>query len=130
MKWLFIVVLGTLLPTLVRAQGIVPCNPEIVDGELTNGCGFCEAGQLIKSISDWFVLISGLIVVIIIIVMGIRVATAVGNVSALSAARKYISAALFGYALVIGAWFVVDTFLKFLIPGSSYGVLNPLLCGG
>lgn len=117
-----------LVPTLTLAQGIVPCNPKVEGGKLVNNCGFCQAGQLIKNFSDWAVGVFGIVVILIIIYAGVRMVLSVGNVSAKSEARKLIAQAVIGYIILLAAWMIVDVFLKFFIPGSSYGVANPLMC--
>lgn len=115
-------------PVLTLAAGIVPCNPKIENGVLVDQCGFCEVGKLVKSSFDWFVLLAGIFVVIAIMLAGIWMVVSVGNVSAKNGARKIISSALIGYAMLLGAWMIVDTFLKFLVPGSDYGAWNSLMC--
>lgn len=117
-----------ILPTVVGAQGLVPCNPKLgADGKLADQCGFCEVGKLILNLSDWVVYISGIIVVLLIIGGGLRLAMS-QDVGAKATLRRLLTAALFGYMMVLGAWMIVDLFIKFLIPGSSYGVGNPLIC--
>ncbi|MEZ4195270.1 MAG: hypothetical protein R3B53_02630 [Candidatus Paceibacterota bacterium] len=115
-------------PALSLAAGIVPCDPKVVDGKMVNECGFCEFGQLIKNGFDWFVLVSGVFVVLTIVVAGLWMGTAVGNVSAKTGARKIISTAIVGYMILLASWMIVDTFLKLIIPGSEYGVWNALMC--
>jgi len=115
-------------PVLVFAQGIVPCNPKTVDGKLVDNCGFCQVGQLITNTFDWFVMIAGIFVVLVIIVAGLILGASVGNVSAMATARKSIATAVIGYIILLASWMIVDTFVKFLIPGSSYGVHNELMC--
>ena len=117
------------LPVLAGAQGVVPCNPKMEGGIIVNDCGFCQVGQLIKNGSDWVVKIAGILVVILIVYAGLRMIIAVGATSAKTDARRFITKVLIGYAILLGAWMLVDTFIKFLIPGSSYGVANPLMCG-
>lgn len=116
------------LPILAGAQGVVPCNPKVVGGQLVDNCGFCQVGQLIKNGSDWIVKISGILVVILIIYAGLRMVLAVGATSAKTDARRFITKVLIGYVILLGAWMLVDTFIKFLIPGSAFGVANPLMC--
>jgi hypothetical protein len=117
-----------LLPAVALAQGIVPCNPKTVNGKIVNDCGFCQAGQLIKNLSDWVVIVAGVVVVLIIIYAGLKMVLSVGNVSAKSEARKLIATGVIGYIILLASWMIVDVFIKFLIPGSSYGVANPLIC--
>ena len=116
------------LPAVISAQGIVPCNPKMVDGKIVDNCGFCQVGQLVKNGFDWTVSVFGIVVVLLIIYAGLKMVLSVGNVSAKSEARRLIATAIIGYIILLAAWMLVDDFLKFFIPGSSYGVANPLMC--
>jgi hypothetical protein len=116
-------------PVLTFAAGLVPCNPTPgADGTLQNNCGFCQFGQLIKNVSDWFVYVSGGLVVLLIVAAGARIVMSL-DTDAKTAMKRLISTVLVGYMIVLGAWVLVDTVIKFLIPGSEYGVNNPLMCG-
>jgi len=128
MKILWFTCLAWFLPLISSAASIVPCNPKIVNGVMVDNCGICEAGKLLLNVSDWLVMVSGILVVLIIIGGGLILVVSTGNVSAKGSARKLISTALIGYAILLGAWILVDTFMKFLIPGSSYGLNHPLIC--
>lgn len=128
MKQLYFSLIVFLFPLLTKAQGLVPCEPKIVNGTTTNPCGFCQAGELVKNVADWIGMVSGFVVIFIIIYAGLKMVYSVGNVSAKTDARRLIATAVIGYVIVLGSWMLVDTFVKFLIPGSSFGISNPLLC--
>lgn len=115
-------------PTLVFGAGIVPCNPKIVNGKLVDECSFCEIGELIKNTSDWFVIVAGIFVTLVIIVAGLWMGMSVGNSSAKGWAKKTISTAIIGYIILLASWMLVDTLIKFIIPGSSFGAWNALFC--
>ncbi len=117
-----------LFPLLTKAAGLVPCEPSVLNGKIVNECGFCQVGSLIKNVADWIGVVSGFIVVLVIIYAGLRMVYSIGNVSAKTDARRLISTAVIGYVIILGSWMLVDTFVKFLIPGSSYGINNPLIC--
>lgn len=128
MKRLYILVVLFLFPSLTNSAGLISCEPKVVAGKIVDECGLCQVGELIKNVADWIGTVSGYIVVLIIIYAGLRMVYSVGNVSAKTDARRLISTAVIGYVIVLGAWMLVDTLLKFAIPGSSYGIGNPLLC--
>ena len=128
MKQLYILVVLFLFPSLTRSAGLVSCEPQVLNGKIVDECGFCQVGELIKNVADWIGMVSGFVVVLIIIYAGLKMVYSVGNVSAKTDARRLISTAVIGYMIVLGAWILVDTLLKFAIPGSSYGINNPLLC--
>ena len=128
MKQIYMLVVLFLFPALTKAAGLVSCEPKVVAGKIVNECGFCQAGVLIKNVTDWLGMVSGFVVVLIIIYAGLKMVYSVGNVSAKTDARRLISTAVIGYMIVLGAWILVDTLLKFAIPGSSYGINNPLFC--
>ena len=128
MKIFLFSLLVYLFPLLTSAAGLVSCEPKVVAGKIVNECGFCQAGVLIKNVADWIGMVSGFIVVFIIIYAGLKMVYSMGNVSAKTDARRLIATAAIGYMIVLGSWMLVDTFLKFLIPGSSYGLNNPLIC--
>ena len=128
MKQLYILVVLFLFPSLTKAAGLVSCEPKVVAGKIVNECGFCQAGVLIKNVADWIGMVSAYFVVMVIIYAGLKMVISRGNVSAKSDARRLIATAVIGYMIVLGAWMLVDTLLKFAIPGSSYGINNPLIC--
>ncbi len=114
-----------LFPLFSFGAGLVPCG-----GPNEPPCNnICYVAELIDNVADWLVAISGVLVVLIIIFGGLILVVSGGNAGAKGSAKRFISTGLIGYAILLGAWVIVDTLLKFLIPGSSYGVNNPLMCG-
>ena len=113
-----------MLPTLTSAAGLVPCGG-VGEPDCDN---ICYLVLLIKNVSNWLAVVFGIVAVIIIIIAGLRLVISVGDVSAKTNARRLISTALFGYILILGGWFIVGTFLNFLVPGSSYLAWSTLEC--
>lgn len=113
-----------LLPIFAWAAGLVPCG-----GAGEPACDdVCYLVLLIKNVANWLAIVFGLVAVITIVVAGLRLVLSVGDVSAKTSARRLISTALVGYALILGGWFIVGTFLNFLVPGTSYLAWSTLQC--
>ncbi len=112
-------------PTLSLAAGLVPCGGK---DEIACDKDICFAGKLIDNVTDWLVGIASIILVLIIIYGGLRIVTAVGNVSAVQSARKLITTGIIGYILMLTAWMLIDTGLKFFTLDPAWGVWNPFSC--
>lgn len=91
----------------VEAGELVPCG-----GPGQDPCEFCHTVLLVQNVADWLVNISGILVTIIVIVMGVRLASSGGNVDAKSQARRFIATAVIGYMILLSAWFVIDFGLR------------------
>ncbi len=125
MKKVFLPALLYLLPLVTLAAGLIPCGDTVEDR-----CdkSFCNVLKLVDNVSDWLVGIAGILLVILIIVGGLKMVLSMGNASAKQDARRFISTAVIGYLILLMAWFVVDTFLKFYTVDPEWGVWNPLVC--
>ena len=125
MKKFWLPVVAYLLPLVTVAAGLVPCggvNEPRCDSDI------CYLLKLLDNISDWFVGIAGILVVILIIVGGLKMVLSMGSVTAKTDARRFIVTALIGYAMILIAWMVVDTFLKFFTVNPAWGVWNTFSC--
>lgn len=113
------------LPLLTYGAGLVPCGGP---GETPCDDNICFAGALIDNVADWFVALAGIFVIFLIIRGGLQMVLSMGSVTAKADARRGISTAVFGYILVLMAWMLVDTFLKFFTLNPEWGVWNPFNC--
>lgn len=105
----------------VVAGGLVSCGDE---GEPK--CEFCQAVATIDNVVNWLVRILTTIVTIILMYAGIRMTTSVGNTAAKQAAKSLIYNALIGFAIVLGAWVIIDLLLQSLLV-STNGLTLPWL---
>ncbi len=113
-----------MLPTLASAAGLVPCG-----GAGEPVCeNVCYLVLLIKNVANWLAIVFGIVAAIIIVVAGLKLVLSAGDASAKTSARRLISTALVGYMLILGGWFIVGTFLNFLVPGTSYLAWSTLEC--
>lgn len=115
-----------LLPSVVSAQGFVPCN-----GTDCDACHFLEMGQLILF---WLIGILAVVFAAIALVAGWGLVTSGGNTQALSQAKSRMANAVIGFILVLAAWLIVDTIMRSMLAGTGgvipgYGPWNRVQCG-
>lgn len=115
-----------LLPLATLAAGLVPCGGR---GEQMCDKDICFLLKLLDNVSDWFVAVAGIIVIILIIIGGLKMVISMGSLDAKTSARKFIATAIIGYAGILLAWVLVDTLLKLFMVDPSWGVWNPFSCG-
>jgi len=117
------------LPLFVLAKGLVPCG-----GEGEEPCNLCYFFVLIsKVISFLSIDVAIPLVAIMAIVSAILFITAHGNPQQITRARQTITATVIGYAIVLGAWIIVNTIVVFAT-GNSAGTIfgrkwNEIQCG-
>ena len=114
-----------LMPLTSFGAGLVPCGGR---GETPCDANICYAGALIDNVGDWFVGIAGIFIIFLIIRGGLQIGLSMGSVTAKADAKRGIGVAVFGYILILAAWMVVDTFLKFFTVDPEWGVWNPFNC--
>ncbi len=125
MRQIGIFLITLLLPLTTFSAGLVPCGGP---GETACDKNICYVGVLLDNVSDWVVALAGIVVVLLIIRGGLQLALAMGSVTGKPAAQRGIATALVGYILILAAWMVVDTFLKFFTVNPEWGVWHPFNC--
>lgn len=99
------------LPPAALAEGLVPC-----DGSASSKCELAQLLQLFDNVLSFLVTIGGILLVIIIILGGVYLASSRGNAAVQTKVRSLIVNAIIGYVLLLGAWFLVETFFNFFAP--------------
>jgi Type IV secretion system pilin len=113
-----------LFPILfVAAAGLVPCG-----GSGEPLCQTCHVVALISNVSDWLVLLLGIVAAIIIVVSGLQIVMSVGNTGAVTQARRRIYSMLIGYVILLSGWLLLDLGLKMLLSDAAYGTWNVIQC--
>lgn len=117
--FLFSVVLG-MLPSLVSAQGIVPCGKNTGTLEQRAPCTVCHliigANDLIK----WGLGVMTVIGLAVMVGMAVYYIVSAGNESMMKTAKSGIVAVLIGFTVMLTAWLIVNTTLRIFsasIPG-------------
>ena len=115
--WAIFLCFLALTPNLVLADDYLPETPDSLvpcgDGGLPS-CQTCHIYALIDNVFSWIFGISFIILAIIIIISGLRMVTAGGNQMAKKDARKWIGTATVGFALIAGAWMLVELLIATL----------------
>lgn len=109
------------LPSLVLAEGLVPCG-----GRGEEACQTCHIVPLVSSVFAWIVGVAGVIAVILVILSGLKMVMSGGNVSAKESARRTMANMVIGYVLVLAGWMLVDLFLKTFVDDTTFGVWNSI----
>jgi hypothetical protein len=103
-----------LLVTPVLAQeGIVPCS---LDGSYSNRCTLCHLITGIKKIFDYGIKIIAIITLACATFAGVMYIVSSGNEKSMESAKAFLKASLIGFAVVLGAWVMVNTTIKVLMP--------------
>ncbi|MEZ4104462.1 MAG: hypothetical protein R3B60_04220 [Candidatus Paceibacterota bacterium] len=110
-------------PILVSAAGLVPCG-----GDGADPCQTCHVVKLIQNIFDWLGIILGVLIIIMIMVLGLWLASSVGQAGARTQIKKYLINAIVGYIIFLAVWFVVDFGLKVMVNSPTYDFWDDIQC--
>jgi hypothetical protein len=113
-----------LAPTVLWAQGLVPCG-----GVGQAMCGYCHFAELVHNVMGWLAAISFTIMVIVIAAAGVMSAASLGSVSTKAYAIRLVQSTVVGFFLIMLGWVLVDFVLKSFLTDAAYGVWNDLTCG-
>ena len=102
------IVFGADIPT-----DLVPCG-DTLDGVEQSDCQACHVYALVENVFQWIFGVATVIVSIIIVTGGVRMATSAGNQQAKRDARKLIGAAVVGFILIGSAWMLIDLLIATL----------------
>ena len=120
----FFMVLGFgvfLAPTFASAQGLVPCNgPD---------CQTCDILKLIQNLISYAITLGTTISIILIAKTGLEmVLQGTDNPLTHSALRNRLKNITIGFALMLGAWTIVDASMKLFLNDQVYGGWNKITC--
>ena len=103
-----------------KAQPLVPCEGL--------SCRFCDLAVLIQNIINFGFRVSLVAGVIFIVWGGFLLMTAGGSPERANSGRRAIIAAITGVAIALGSWLIIDTFIKIIGGGGSFGPWNQIPC--
>lgn len=93
-------------------------------------CNFCHVVELVNNIINWLITILTVVAVIALVVAGIRMVTSGGNSETLQKAKGTFVNIIIGFVLVLAAWLIVDTLLKFVTEnGQGLEFYGQIECG-
>lgn len=105
---------GTLLPFPVTAEGIVPCGRSIGTAAEQQPCTICHIVVGGKGLIDYGLRIMTFVAIAVIVAMAIFYIVSTGDEGMMQTAKGGIKAALIGFAVMLGAWLIVNTTLTIL----------------
>lgn len=123
---LFVVFFLTVIPNIVDAAGLVPCEG--------TECSACHFAQMGNTVLQWLIGVLFVVFAIVAAMGGIGLVTSGGNPEAKNSAKSKLVNALVGLVIVFGAWILVDTIMRgLLVSGTDeitgYGPWSQIQCG-
>jgi hypothetical protein len=108
-------------PQTEANSGLVRCGNTItVTGDkITGDCKFEDFVALINRIIDWIISIAGVIFTISTIYGGFLYMTSGENPGNKEQAKKILTGTLLGFVIILCAWLIVYTLLRYLVGDSS-----------
>ncbi len=108
-------------PLASADEKLVPCDgPE---------CGFCDVASLTNKVALFIVGIVTLLAILLFVYAGFLLVTSVGRQEQMTKAKSIFRNVLIGFAIVFGAWLIVDAVMRGLLTDqgqfSSDGVTYP-----
>lgn len=102
----------TILPiTMLSAQNLIPCSgPD---------CDLCSFVQLGQNIINFLVYFSTLLATVLFCYAGFKMLTGADNPGAITKAKKLFWTVLWGFALLLAAWLILDTAMRLLFEDSE-----------
>ena len=85
-------------------------------------CTACDFFALAANAIRWLVALITLVITLVVVWAGIKIATSGGDSHAVSDAKHMLTNALIGFAILLSAWLIVDTLMKI----TKFGQGSPL----
>lgn len=104
-------------PVAVSAAGLVPCATSESGDAM---CTLCDLFKLIKNIIDWLMGILAIVALVILVVAAIMYIVSTGNSKLVESAKDAIKNTLFGFAIVLLAWVIINVVFFVLPTGAKY----------
>src|SRR3989344_3352561 len=107
------------LPIPASAAGLVICGQNQDDsatGDIDESkpCTVCHFILMGEKVVDWLMQMMIIIAIVVITAMGILYIVSAGDAGMIKTAKGGLTAALVGFALMLGGWLIVNTTLFFL----------------
>lgn len=99
------------LPQTVVADGIVPCATS------TNSamCTLCDLFKGVQNVINWLMGALAIVALTILVAAAIMYIVSAGNSKTVETAKEAIKSTLFGFAIVLLAWLIINT-VFFVLP--------------
>lgn len=94
------------VPLFSMAQGLVPC------GYADNPCDTGDVADFVNGMISFLISILGILAVIVLVYVGFRMVTSMGNVSEWEKSKEMFANVVIGIVLILAAWLIIDTLLR------------------
>jgi hypothetical protein len=98
------------------SSGIIPC------GGPSNPCTICYMVLTIKNVIDFGFKIFVYIGILMIVIAGIAYIISSGNSSMMETAKGFLKNAVIGFAIMLGAWLIINTVMLVLGAKTNLGI--------
>ncbi len=106
-----------MVPFNVNAEGLVPCG-----GTGQSMCTLCHLIVGFKGIIDYGFKIMVIVAIVMVMVAGIVYIISAGNTGMMEMAKNLLQNALIGFAIILGAWLIINTVMWVLGTQEDLGV--------
>ena len=120
----------TALPLPVTAAGVIPCGRSVDDSSTptvneTDRCTICHIIVGGQWIIKWGLQVMTYAAIAVIVAMAIFYIVSTGNEGMMTIAKGGITASLVGFAIMLGAWLIINTVLNIMVVNDTDSE-NPL----
>jgi len=100
-------------------KGLVRCGNTMINGVLKNPCDFTDFVALINGIINWIIGIAGVIFTISAVYGGFLYMASGTSLGDKERAKKILTSTLWGFVIMLCAWLIVYTLLRYLVGEKS-----------
>ena len=101
---------------IFTGKGLIPCGQ---NADTT--CNTCHIVILANTVIKWLIGITFMIFAVMAVYSGIKLVISGGNSSAKEDAKEMFTNAFIGLFIILGAWLMIDTLLRFVLKGGESG---------
>ncbi|MGK2849075.1 MAG: pilin [Minisyncoccota bacterium] len=102
------------MSTPVQSAGLVPCGRTIGTAEEQQPCTVCHIAVEGNRIVAYLLRIMTIVAITVIVAMAILYIVSTGDDGMMKTAKGGMKAALVGFAIMLGAWLIVNTTLRIM----------------
>ena len=101
---------------IFNGGGLIPCGQSA-----DNTCNSCHVVILANTVVKWLIGITFMIFAAMAVYSGVKLVISGGNSSAKEDAKEMFTNAFIGLFIILGAWLMIDTLLRFVLKGGESG---------
>lgn len=106
---------------MASAEGLIPCGRTIGTAEEQQPCTLCHLVVGFQRVINFGLKIVTFVALAAITFAGIMYIISAGNQQMMDTAKSFLKSTLIGFAIVIGAWVIINTAMRILSSKDSNG---------